>query len=79
MKWALISVSDHLPIFSDFIVVTPEVLLGDVNQDGEVNFSDISPFILALSVGNSIAEADIDEDGEVSLADISPFIALLAL
>ena len=53
-------------------------LLGDVNQDGIVNFLDISPFITRLSVGTFLAEADIDGNGIVNFLDISPFIVLLS-
>jgi len=52
--------------------------LGDVNQDGIVNFLDISPFITRLSVGTFLAEADIDGNGIVNFLDISPFIVLLS-
>ena len=54
------------------------VLLGDVNQDGVVDFFDISPFIALLSSGEYLAEADVNEDGSVNFFDISPFIALLS-
>jgi len=37
--------------------------LGDVNQDGDVNFSDISPFIDVLSSGEYQIEADVDQSG----------------
>lgn len=53
-------------------------LLGDVNQDGSVNFLDISAFIAVLSGGGFQAEADTNEDGSVNFLDISAFIALLA-
>ena len=56
----------------------PEVLLGDCNQDGVVNFQDIAPFISILSAGGFRAEADINGDGVVDFADISPFISILA-
>ena len=52
--------------------------LGDVNQDGNVDFLDISPFITALSTGAFSCEADIDQNGTVDFLDISPFIALLS-
>ena len=54
------------------------ILLGDVNQDGEVNFSDISSFISLLSSGTYQAEADFDENGIVDFQDISPFIGALS-
>ena len=53
-------------------------LLGDVNLDGSVNSSDISPFIAHLSAGTFSDEADIDRNGVVNFLDISPFIVLLS-
>ncbi len=52
-------------------------LLGDTNQDGVVDFLDISPFISLLQSGAFLLEADINQDGEVDFLDISPFIDLL--
>lgn len=51
--------------------------LGDVNLDGDVNFLDISPFILLLSTNGFQLEADINGDDAVNFLDISAFIALL--
>ena len=59
-------------------VPKPEVLLGDCNLDGLVDFLDISTFIAILSSGNFLAQADCDENGEVTFQDISPFIAILS-
>ena len=58
-------------------VLDGEFLVGDVNKDGLVNFSDISPFILVLSSGQYQEEADANEDSIVSFADIVNFIMLL--
>lgn len=60
-----------------------DVLLGDTNLDGIVNFLDISPFISILGGGagfdpQAIANADINQSGGVSFLDISPFIMILA-
>ena len=52
-------------------------LLGDTNQDGAVNFLDISPFISLLSSGTFLDQADTNRDGVVDFLDISPFISLL--
>ena len=60
-------------------LLKPEVLLGDSNRDGVVDFSDISTFISVLSADGFLAEADIDGDGFVTFSDIGPFIAILAL
>jgi len=53
-------------------------LVGDVNLDGSVNFSDITPFIRVLSANRFQAEADIDGNGSVDFSDITPFIAILS-
>ena len=52
--------------------------LGDVNDDGHVNFLDISPFISLLSTGDYDRAADINRDTAVNFLDISGFINLLA-
>ncbi len=51
------------------------VLLGDVNQDGAVNFSDIGPLIEILSNRTYLQEADCNQDGIVTFLDIAPFVA----
>ena len=53
------------------------VLLGDVNLDGDVDFSDIPPFISLLVEGEFSCEGDVDQNEEVNFADIPPFIELL--
>ena len=53
-------------------------LLGDINQDGAVNFLDFSPFIQLLNNGY-VAQADTNRDGVVNFLDLSPFILLLNL
>ncbi len=55
----------------------PPFLLGDTNQDGIVDFSDIPSFISILQNGDFLEEADINGDGVVDFADISFFIDLL--
>ena len=60
------------------VTLDATVLLGDVNQDGVVDFLDISPFIVVLSTGGFQAEADIDQNGVVDFLDISPFITIIA-
>ena len=57
----------------------PEIILGDVDQDGVVDFLDISPFIATLaSASPFIPEADCNQDGEVNFFDITSFIAILS-
>ena len=71
-------VFDNVAITGQFGEVD-EIIKGDVNMDGIINFLDISPFILALSSpGGAPAEADCNCDGIVNFLDISPFILKLA-
>ncbi len=70
---------DHLPLIVDFAAnAGPVFILGDVNQDGVVDFSDIAPFIALLSGGTYLEQADSNLDGEVNFSDIASFIAILA-
>ena len=59
------------------ILVETLLLLGDVNQDGVVGFSDIGPFVTVLLTGSMQAEADIDQNGTVSFSDIGPFVEIV--
>ena len=63
--------------FEIAVTSTETTLLGDVNCDGVVDFSDIPPFIAVLLNGTFEDKADINRSGEVDFSDISPFIAIL--
>jgi len=63
--------------FDVAVTLAGDELLGDVNLDGAVNFSDIPAFISALRDGEYLAEADVNEDGLVDFSDIPLFIDLL--
>ena len=58
--------------------IMPNVILGDVNMDGAVDFFDIQPFIDVLSAQAFQLEADIDGNGVVDFFDIQPFIDILS-
>ena len=58
-------------------VAFDEFLLGDVNQDGNIDLLDIQPFVDLLTSGGFLPEADINADGEVDLLDIGQFVDLL--
>jgi hypothetical protein len=67
--------------------VTANMLRGDVNCDGVVNFGDINPFVLLLSNPTAWAatypdcpmlNGDINGDGSVNFGDINPFVSLLS-
>lgn len=59
------------------VTLVSTALLGDVNQDGVVNFLDIPSFIAILQAGTFLAEADCNEDGVVNFLDIPVFIGIL--
>ena len=52
--------------------------IGDVNQDGVVDFFDIQPFIDVLANQTFQCEADVDQSTVVDFFDIQPFINILA-
>ena len=82
VRAADVDISDFPSSGDQYFLVTSlvpaDVLLGDVDLNGVVNFLDISPFIGILSTGEFQAEADIDQNGVVNFLDISPFITVLA-
>lgn len=51
---------------------------GDVNQDGNVNFLDITGFIQILVNRTFSEQADVNQDGVVNFLDIMPFIIILS-
>lgn len=74
-----------------FTVGGPVICRGDLNCDGQIDFSDINPFVLALSNWEQWKlqypncpeqNADINGDGlyggSNGFGDINPFVALLA-
>lgn len=69
---------DHLPLIVDFAPNLTPIILGDVNCDGQVDFTDISPFIALLSNGEFSEKADMNLDGSVDFLDISGFIIALS-
>lgn len=56
-----------------------DILVGDVNCDGEVNLLDVQPFVNVLTgVDPFTPKADINGDGNVDLLDVTPFVNLLS-
>ena len=55
----------------------PEIILGDCNLDGVVDFFDISPFIGSITTDSFLAQADVNQDGSIDFFDIAPFIDIL--
>ena len=58
-----------------------DFLLGDVNNDGEVNISDITKLIDILLDGtiddSLLQRADVNNDGEVNISDISKILDII--
>ncbi len=59
----------------------PQFKPGDVNNDGEVNISDINALTAYLISGNdqgiNLQAADCNNDGEVNISDVNALIALI--
>ena len=57
---------------------TPSVLIGDVNNDGEVSIGDVTAlidYLLGGTVSNiNLAAADVNSDSEVTIADVTALI-----
>ena len=55
-----------------------DILVGDVNCDGNIDLLDVPPFVDILTgVLPSTPKADINGDGAVDLLDVGPFVDLL--
>ena len=61
-----------------FVYGESNILLGDVNLDGQVNLLDVGPFVAIIASGTYQIEADTNQDGVVDLLDIDPFIDILS-
>ncbi|MEM9410052.1 MAG: hypothetical protein AAGA30_02995 [Planctomycetota bacterium] len=59
------------------IYSTDEVLLGDVNLDGDVNLLDVAPFVDRVMSGQYQVEANPNKDNFVNLLDVDLFVSLL--
>jgi hypothetical protein len=56
-----------------------KVIPGDVNDDGEVNISDINAIIDMIMGGHgvSVMRADVNGDGEVNIADVNMVLNII--
>ena len=61
------------------MTASANVMLGDVNQDGHVNISDVTSlinYLLSKDAGTySIDNADTNRDGSVTIADVTLLIS----
>ena len=65
-------------IWYDNLEISYAPVLGDINLDGEVDLTDVQPFVDRLTSGVYQPEADINSDGIIDLLDVQPFVSLLA-
>ena len=56
---------------------TVEILLGDINCDGDVDLEDVAPFVAVHNSGAYDPKADMNQDDFVSLLDIVPFVVVV--
>ena len=56
---------------------TSQHLLGDVNNDGEVNISDINATIDVILNTSNNPHADVNKDGEINIADVNVVISVI--
>lgn len=49
-------------------------LMGDVNQDGEVNIADVNTVVGFILSGENNPVGDVNGDGEVNVADVNAII-----
>jgi hypothetical protein len=52
----------------------PPLILGDINDDGEVNGLDVDPFVDVLLASRFDVAADMNGDGAVNGLDVDPFV-----
>ena len=57
----------------------PDGILGDVNDDGEVNIADVNALVAMIVSGeiDSPDRADVNGDGEINIADVNALIGLI--
>ena len=59
----------------------PEVILGDVNNDGSVSIADVTQLIDYILVGDptglNLVAADVDSNGEIGVSDITALIDMI--
>ena len=62
-------------MFSNFVGVN--MVVGDVNVDGEINIADVNAVIDIILANDSSDSGDVNGDGEVNIADINALIDII--
>ena len=66
-----------LAFLTTLVSLTASAITGDVNNDGEVNISDINATINLILSGRSDESADVNGDGELNISDINVIINII--
>ena len=62
----------------DFILrYNDNIVVGDVNVDGEVNIADVNAIIDMVISGDVNPDADVNGDGEINIADVNAIVDLI--
>jgi hypothetical protein len=67
--------TESIPLANLLVASSCTTLLGDVNQDGQVDGLDVDPFVGVLLDGGYQTEADMNKDQVVDGVDVDPFVA----
>ena len=66
-----------LAFLTTLVSLTASAITGDVNNDGEINISDINAAINLILSGRSDESADVNGDGELNISDINVIINII--
>ena len=67
-------------LFIGLVLALPMVahaMKGDVNNDGEVNISDVNAVISIILNGGTDSAGDVNNDGEVNISDVNAVISII--
>ena len=59
----------------------PDVLLGDVNNDGKVNIGDVVAVVNVMAgktTGYNLKAADANQDGKINIGDVVKIVNIIA-
>lgn len=66
-----------IALLSMTFCLAASAMTGDVNNDGEVNISDVNALIDLVLKGGSDASGDVNQDAEVNISDVNALIDII--
>ena len=77
-----VSGNKNSPIYADDFTLyyredIPQTLLGDVNNDNQVNISDVNAVINMILSGKTDIAGDVNKDGQINISDINLVISTI--